>query len=210
MAYGDLSFFLPQQQYYRNPNDYTKAMKNAALQKAAYLAEMDINMQQLDEARRQFDERLGFDEASLRSQEAIAREQIGAQRDAARLNAKTSRRISDQQTKAANLGTLANVGLGLGKLGVEIWNARQNRTWDLEDLRWAEDQFAKSGGFGSGGYSFFDDPSAGYDSFSSDLFDFGSIDTSFGLDPFNDYLGSWSDPLLTYEPDPFNFDFSFF
>lgn len=78
MAYSDLNFFLPQQQYYRNPQDYTKAMKNAALQKATYLAQMDVEMAQLEEAKRQFNEgqkynykALGVQEDANRTQRAL-------------------------------------------------------------------------------------------------------------------------------------------
>lgn len=180
MAYQDLNFFLPQQQYYRNPNDYTSAMKNAALQKANYLAQLDVEMAQLDEAQRQFDKRLTYDYDALNQQTSVANKQIGVARD---------------QATTQKIGTYGGLALGVGQIAAPIWQ-------DLSSRNWAEGMAKKLGWFdnedeiSSEGYDFTSDMD-----YSSKVFDLDSVDTSFGLDTWD---SSWeADPLLDYE---FDFD----
>jgi hypothetical protein len=178
MAYGDLSFFLPQQQYYRNPGDYTGAMKNAALQKANYLAQLDVEMAQLDEAKRQFDKRLVYDYDALNRQTGLEKDRIGVAKD---------------QATTQKIGTYGGLALGLGQIAAPFVQDYSARNWAEEiggKLGWF-DQEQSSGG---GGYDFLENQE-----FSSSAFDPGSIDTSFGLDTWSQ--GFDADPLLDYEFD---------
>jgi hypothetical protein len=80
MAYGELGGLLPRVTSFSSPEAYTEAAKAEAHKKASYLAQMDQFFTQLQEATRQFDLTLEFQQKSFDETMAYQHEQLDWQK----------------------------------------------------------------------------------------------------------------------------------
>lgn len=131
MAYGDLSYFLPQDaRYYGGADRMQMAQRNAALQKASYLADVERELRQIRESGRQFDDRLAYDYAALQASERQAEDAADIER---------------RRNQISMFGTAGNIGVGLGQIGAGLYQQSRSIDWDREQLDWAERMFRTYG-----------------------------------------------------------------